>query len=286
MYFATYRSALVLLACLLGASAANAQAVEPPQGYIGIAHDFGVAPPRYGQQTGFYNIDYDLKLGTDGAGLAGTFWALNFSFRNSTRQLPPNHANRFPLTDQGGYLGVQVKSATESIAIFSIWWTLKAQAGPGAACLAADESWITDEGRIAGGPYRSCRLPITLAKGVKYRLRLAEISDAAKPGQPEWWGAWLINLKTGQERLIGRLQTRGDWGWLNTGTGGFIEHFGPMPNGCASIPKSQSEYFAASADYGSFKSTVDAYVYGSCAAIVTARSTIACTAASCKVTVR
>jgi hypothetical protein len=290
--------AVVFLCVLFHTSTAMAQSeIAPPQGYIGFQRMFPDPPPVYwnGTQRGHYAFDYEFELANASGELAGTFWANNINFHDSEVGLPANHVGGA----QGGYLGVQVKSATESIAIFSIWWALDARAGAGAQCVDAIEAWYNDDRpfdppihsmaesdptrQVAGGPFRSCRLPINLAANEAYRLRLYEIADAREPDAPEWWGASFINVSTGDEQLIGRVQVPGAWGWLGSNAGGFIEHFGPMPAGCDSIPASSSTFLATQADNGSVQSSISATLYGKCEASLRRRSNISCAAGRCDV---
>ncbi len=272
------------------------QQITPPQGYVSFQRVFAGPPPLFwnGTQRGHYAFDYEFELRNTSGELAGTFWANNISFHDSASALPANHVGG----SQGGYLGVQVKSESESIAIFSIWWALDARPGPGGHCVDEIEAWYTDdrpwEPRIhsmgetdpsrpvAGGPFRSCRLPISLEPNERYRLRLSEIADARQPDAPEWWGAWLVKVSTGEESLIGQLLVPGSWGWLQSGAGGFIEHFGPMPAGCDSIPASSSTFFAALAD-NSLRSSLSASLYGNCEEPLRPRTRIACTAERCDI---
>ena len=282
---------------LFAAAFAGAQSVTPPQGYIAFDRAFDGPPPTSwnGTQTGYSSFDYDFMLANTSAELAGTFWANNISFHNSTSALPANHVGG----DQGGYVGVQVKSATESIAIFSIWWALDARPGPGAECVEAVEAWYNDdrpwEPRIhkmsdadpsrpvAGGPFRSCRLPISLEPDKHYRLRLVEVADAREPDEPEWWAATFTDISTGTEQYIGQLQVPGSWSWLQGNAGGFIEHFGPMPQGCESIPATSSAFLAATANNGSATSSMSARLYGQCEAALQPHTTIDCRDGRCQV---
>jgi len=118
--------------------------------------------------------------------------------------------------------------------------------------------------KVDGGPFRSCRLPVTLASGVKYRLRVWQT-------KPEWFGAWLIDDATKQEREIGQLQLPGNWGGLKMGSDGFMEQFGQMPQGCGSIPSSDTTFFPATADGGRYTAKLSTSVYGACEKEVKAR---------------
>ena len=82
---------------------------------------------------------------------------------------------------------------------------------------------------------------------------------------------------------IGDLQVPGSWGWLEGRAGGFIEHFGPMPQGCDSIPASSSTFFAVSADGGSRQSSISAYVYGKCKDSLQPRTQINCADGRCDI---
>lgn len=283
---------------MIGPVDAMAQAtVTPPQGYIAFDRVFEGPPPTpwNGTQIGFSAFDYDFTLSNTAGDVAGTFWANNFTFHNSTSALPANHVGG----DQGGYLGVQVKSATESIAIFSIWWALDARPGPGAECIEAVEAWYgddrpweprihsmsdTDASRpVAGGPFRSCRLPIDLNPDTPYRLRVVEVADAREPDKPEWWAATFTDLSTGTEQYIGQLQVPGSWSWLQSNAGGFIEHFGPMPDGCGSIQATSSAFLATSADNGAAESFIKARLYGKCAETLKPKTKIDCRNDRCQI---
>lgn len=290
---------MAALLCMLAApTVVLAQSpITPPQGYIGFQRVFADPPPVFwdGTQRGHYAFEFEFELANTASELAGTFWANNFTFHDSESVLPANHVGGA----QGGYLGVQIKSTTESIAIFSIWWALDARPGPGAHCIEHTEAWYHDDHpfeppirsmadvdtarRVAGGPFRSCRLPITLTANDAYALRLTEVADAREPDAPEWWAAILIHVETGEEQVIGQLQVPGPWGWLNNDSGGFIEHFGPMPDGCDSIPASSSTFFATTADDGSVKSTISANLYGACEESLRSRTSIDCTDRQCDV---
>ena len=246
--------------------ASAAEPVTPPQGYIGTAQDFGTGGARKGAEI--HNIDYGLRLNSPLADHHSTFWSDQFNFLNSAKGLPANHTGG----DQGGYYGVQALPDGSQLAIFSIWWTLDAKPGAGAKCLTSVEMWYTDDHpfqppikdatktdqrrKVDGGPFRSCRLPVTLSQGVKYRLRVWKTGAG-------WYGAWLINDTSKQEQQIGELKVPPPWGGLEDG-GGFMEQFGPMPRGCGSIPSSNTTLFPATADAGSHTAKLSTSVYGAC----------------------
>jgi hypothetical protein len=292
----------MLIAAAVGAcGTAAAQPADPPQGYASLNQDFGPVDPVYwnGTQRGFWRVDLPLRLGSDPSALRGTFWALNFSFRDSSASTlyPAGYVGG----DQGGYVGLQVLDDGSQVAIFSVWWARAAQAGRGATCLRDIEMWYDDDRpfeppitgvrkvdtsrRSAGGPFMSCRLPVTLTRGAQYRVRIGEIADALQPDADEWWGAWLIG-PDGAERLIGRIQTPGAWGWLNPGIGGFIEHFTAMPDGCASIPASRTVLGAAVADGGAYVARPAFGFYGTCGPATAARAAAStCSTSRCTIAI-
>lgn len=262
--------------------------VTPPQGYISIERSFSIAAPEYydGTQKGFYNIDFPFTFLTfDAETSKGTFWNNGFDFQTaSVPNLPANYGSK---VGAGNYLGLQVDDNGQGKVIFSIWWAEASKNGPGATCTEGNEIYYqnvtpyegipdlksVDTSRVwDGGRYHNCILDVTLQENVAYVLRVWELEEATKPDEPEWWGAWLINEKAGTEQFVGKIQVPGDFGWLAPNAGGFIEHFGDMPNGCDSIPTGKMTYSAARADSGNFVSdNVVASVYGLCEANVKER---------------
>ena len=123
---------IALCAGVLGTGLAAAGPVTPPQGYIGVAQDFGAVAAQKGAPKSFYNVDYGLRINSPLANHHGTFWSNQFNFLNSSGGLPANHSGG----DQGGYYGVQALPEGGQMAIVSIWWALDAkEAGAGAKCL-------------------------------------------------------------------------------------------------------------------------------------------------------
>ena len=55
------------------------------------------------------------------------------------------------------------------------------------------------------------------------------------------------------------------------GSDGFMEQFGPMPQGCNSIPSSDTTFFPATADGGRYTAKLSTSVYGGCEKEVKAR---------------
>jgi hypothetical protein len=61
------------------------------------------------------------------------------------------------------------------------------------------------------------------------------------------------------------------WGRLTSEAGGFIEQFGPMPEGCASIPASETVIEGATGNDGVVQAQVSLNIYGNCEAAIRPR---------------
>lgn len=263
--------------------------IQPPVGYLGINYSFPNPNPQWGstRKQGCYNFDCDFSLGSQPDTRVGTFLSFNATFNHSSGNLPAYHVGG----NQGGYFGVQVKSPGEYIAIFSIWWALDAVAGAWGETKSEVEAWYVegnpwkpgitgppwpDSGRKwAGGPFKSCRTPITLKENSKYRMRIWELGSTEHPTEPEWWGCWLIDLNSNEEQFIGKIQVPASWGWLDgTAAGGFMEYFDALPEGCASIPSSATTVFNAKANNSGQIGSTSVNLYGACLDALKARTTI------------
>jgi len=71
----------------------------------------------------------------------------------------------------------------------------------------------------------SCKIALRLKEGTEYRLRLWEIADARKPTEPRVVGAWLMDMSTKQETIIGQIQVPADWKWMTSSTNFFVEYY-------------------------------------------------------------
>ena len=270
--------------------------VVPPQGYLGINYEFPDPNPNNQadpQKPGLYNYDYDFSLGSNPDTRVGTFLSFNAKFNNSDKDLPPYHVGGI----QGGYFGVQVLSPGVYQAIFSIWWALAAEAGPEGQTVDNVEAWYSDDDpwnppitnppwptgrKWAGGPFRSCRTPISLEENTNYRIRIWEESQGNG-----WWGSWLINLSTNEQQFIGKIQVPAHWGRLNGDhAGGFMEFFNAMPNGCDSIPGSTTSILNGKANNGTQTGKTSVNLYGQCEQNLSPRTSLNCDDTGCTVIVQ
>ncbi|KAI0560992.1 hypothetical protein FGB62_95g067 [Gracilaria domingensis] len=87
----------------------------------------------------------------------------------------------------GSYMGLQTGAnlggPDKKIAIFSIWNALNAKPGHGKDAYA--------------GTLGDCRFTL--------------------PDQPEWWGAWVMDMETAQETFIGQIKVPASWRYVGAG---------------------------------------------------------------------
>lgn len=183
-------------------------------GMVSVKHQWPKAPNyEYGQE-GFYNQDTFLTINSAPVN-SYYFWAQQFWFINGN----------------GGYMGLQtggnLNGHETKIAIFSIWDALDAVAGQ------AKNSYAGPFGGEGVG--YSCKIEYDWQDNVEYRVRLWELSDARKPEEPEWWGAWIMDMSTQEETFIGKILVPANWKWLNSSGNFFVEYFLPT-NGCENVP--------------------------------------------------
>ncbi|KAI0562789.1 hypothetical protein FGB62_53g05 [Gracilaria domingensis] len=112
----------------------------------------------------------------------------------------------------------------------------------------------------------SCKIPFDWQEGKQYRLRLFEIADARYPDQPEWWGAWVMDMETVQETFIGQIKVPAAWGWMKGSTNFFVEYYLSVPS-CGETPFQQATLHTPTRENGRVVPTGDPSVknYGTCA---------------------
>lgn len=216
-----------------------------PGGMVAVGHKFP-ADPVNDKQTGYYNLDMFLTIDVEPKGKSHYFWATQFFFHNGN----------------GGYMGLQTGAnmgGTEmKIAIFSIWDALDAKKG-------------SVEGAEAGtfggeGVGYQCKIPFDWKEDTQYRLRLFEVADARYPDQPEWWGAWVMDMETMDETQIGQIKVPADWGWMKGSSDFFVEYYLSTPS-CEEIPHQKATLHSPTRENGQVRPTAitKAETYGTCA---------------------
>lgn len=175
--------------------------------------------------AGFYNTDMHVTLHEEvpsGWGYYAMYW---FTFQSG----------------YGGYAGLQKSTDPNKpkIAIFSIWDAQGRQTAmpvPGTVCQRFGHE----------GSGTMCLLSFDWKAGTEYKMRVWKILNS-NTGYSEKWGAWVIDVKTGHETLIGMIElynTNNQIGYGNLDNFGYsnvLEVFsGPTNAQCSDLP-----YFAA-----------------------------------------
>ncbi|GLY04492.1 DUF3472 domain-containing protein [Actinoplanes sp. NBRC 101535] len=191
----------VATTALVAVSAAPAQAVQHQNANIAARWNFNGA-------TGFWNIDQRVQVTRKAR---NSYWAMQWGFTST-----PNEA---------GYMGLQTDArrpngSTGDLAIFSLWNATNAR---GSSC-----------GRFGGeGTGWSCRLPYTIDVRTDYRYRVWRLEA---DGGGQWWGAWVLNVRTGVEQQIGAIRVAGGKN-LMTPPLNFSEYWGDAVS-CDAVPRS------------------------------------------------
>lgn len=193
----------VLLALLPagGTPAGAAGAAQHRDANLAIRWDFR-------GQTGFWNIDQQVLVSRKAR---NSYWAMQWSF-TAAPSAP-------------GYMGLQTNGlrfdgSSGDTAIFSLW---DANGRRGPSC-----------GSFTGeGDGLSCRRGYSIRTDTWYRYRTWRL-EADSQGQ--WWGAWIMNLRTGTETWLGDLRVPRDRD-LATPPLNFSEYWGSAV-GCDSVPRS------------------------------------------------
>jgi hypothetical protein len=178
------------------------------------------------------------------------FWAQQFFFEGTT---------------QGGYTGVQTNgilggSVVGKMLIFSIWEALGATPGPTASC----------EPFGGEGIGYSCRLVFAWRENVTYRMILREAAT-------DEWSVSVGDPTVPGEILLGTIRVLPGWGRIRPSTAGFAEYYGQVAS-CEALPHAVALLHQPVADGALAPSSVDAGVYGTCAAYATS----VCTGALCR----
>ena len=188
-------------AVLTGLSAGPAEAAQHQNANVYVNWNFSGA-------TGFWNTDQRVQVVRKAH---HSYWAMVWDFTATA--------------GEGGYVGLQTSArrpdgSTGDIALFSLW---NANGASGSSC-----------GQFGGeGTGWSCRLAYPVAEGGDYRYRVWRL-DADAQGQ--WWGAWMLDVRTGVDRQIGAIRVA-PGKTLMTPPRNFSEYWGDQV-GCDAVPQS------------------------------------------------
>lgn len=195
--------------CVVFTLTVSALAVSPGAAGAAPGHQSGAAHVTWrfqGPGDDFWNVDQVLWL-TQKA--PHTYWAMQFRFTGS---------------NDPGYLGLQTNgrrldgSEGETI-LFSLW---NATGARGRSC-----------GRFGGeGVGYSCRLPLAIATGKAYRLRVWRLEA---DGGGQWWGGWISDGD--RDHHLGDIRVPAAGHQRFGQVLSFAEYFGPAVP-CDRVPRS------------------------------------------------
>ncbi len=223
MRIITRMTAVLAAAALsLGLAAGPAEAAQHQNANVYANWNFSGA-------TGFWNTDQRVQIIRKAH---HSYWAMLWDFT-----VTPG---------EGGYLGLQTSArrpdgSTGDVAIFSLW---NANAASGPNC-----------GQFGGeGTGWSCRIAYPIAEQGDYRYRVWRL-EADTGGQ--WWGAWMLNARSGQEQQIGAIRVARTKS-LMAPPRNFSEYWGDAV-GCDSVPQSVVQFTQPAAN----QQQPGVYQYGS-----------------------
>jgi hypothetical protein len=151
----------------------------------------------------YWNLDQNIWLEQKAP---TTFWAEYWLWTNMKTGTS---------TATGAYMGLQTNGSffnglpSGELAIFSVW---NATGARGFNC-----------GKFSGeGEGYSCRIPLSIYVNTLYRYRIWQV-DSDSTGQ--WWGAWVLDGHTGEDKYIGSIRTNSSY--RLSVPQNFVEFFGP-----------------------------------------------------------
>lgn len=210
---AAARSGLLLLVALIAAPLA-ARSADAAQQQNAYAYAYWRWTPQ--TPTTIVNVDQELNILEAGR---STYWSMPFNTSGGG----------------AGYMGLQsnapsFQGTSGKIALFS--WT-GATDSDGPHC----QAFAPEPGALSHGV--SCHINYRWHNKRWYRLRVWRLNRDDAGGW--WWGAWVLDEKTGTDTLIGRLLAPADQDSI-TDSLNFIEYFGNAVKAPSKVPQSAGLY--------------------------------------------
>lgn len=195
-------------------------------GFDFTLYDFGPLP-KYSDGTtpGFYNRDFFLSPMIRDEKFP-VFWAHQFSFRD-------RYASG---KEHAAYMGLQTVGAphNKKVAMIAIWDATNGSPGTSNATCVVSKSVANGGKGCDGDPNASCVscvLDYEWQTGHSYRIRTWTLSNTL-------WGAWVMDLTTGQETPIGYITVPSNFAWVSNWGTTFTElySFDYNKQSCSAIP--------------------------------------------------
>lgn len=141
-------------------------------------------------------------------------------------------ASQFGMVENGGYMGIQTNgqagSYTGKVAIFALFGATQGveNGSVGSNCTIVQNNFDGGPSQSAGS---TCRLPLNWQAGDVYRLRVAVV---ASDNTTRTWQATVINTKTGQQQVIGKIKTTISYGLLKPWVSNWTEYYSSGRDSC------------------------------------------------------
>ncbi|MFE1775595.1 DUF3472 domain-containing protein [Streptomyces sp. NPDC059008] len=191
---------------------------------------------------GYNDFEMSTTVTKDPGYNGHTYWAHEWSYSNG---------------GDGGYVGLQRKSADEKALNFSIWeasgWR---DAAPEANC-----SNFSHEGSGV-----QCWIDYPWKEGVKYNIKVAKVDSKG-------WRASITDTESGETSSVATIELPQDFGGLNT-LSEWVENFAQgdeQPENCEDVPSAVAVYDQPTANDGAVKPLKSSpSTYGECKSIAEA----------------
>lgn len=141
-------------------------------------------------------------------------------------------ASQFGMVENGGYMGVQTNGQagayTGKVAIFALWAATEGveNGSDGSNCTIINNSF---DGGQAADKGSTCRVPLNWQTGDSYRLRLSAVATGRST---RTWQANVINTRTGQDLVIGRIKTTLSYGLIQPWLSNWTEYYSAGRSTC------------------------------------------------------
>lgn len=233
-------------AALLFAAISSAAPVNDPaaaQGRSVVAGGMAAIDRAFPSAAGYDDMTFEITIAQEPGYNGRTYWAHQFALKAPA---------------DGGYVGLQARSANEKVINFSIWKASGWHDSAGANC-----SHFAHEGDGV-----QCWKTYAWKAGVTYQLRVERAGQNA-------WKATVTDTVTGVETPVATIDLPADMTGGLTTLSEWVENFAQgneaLPS-CEAVPKAVAVYGIPHAQRGSVSpQSSTPRTYGNCASIASAR---------------
>jgi len=218
---------------------------KSPCGMTSAQFNYPPAPTN-AERPGYYNLDYFVTIQEEAPKY---YWAHQYSF----------------VGGETAYMGLQTavdgQGAPTKIALFSIWGAKNAESAPNGTSGAFGHE----------GSGWSCRIPYNWQKNRQYRVRVWDLGKDEANEEEHWWGAWVQDVATGEEALIGKILVPSSYKRLANNSLDFVEYYGNQDqqrHPCSMIQYTKTTYDFPAMNNGTVQPiNVSYHAYGECKSV-------------------